>query len=171
MISPVRNPVVFSIDIGKEKYCLNEKANKMSSSTAEEAETNKVLGSKKLTVVSYQKNLQAFLEPLVRFVDKLVTQQNEIHKKVAEKLSQEENDKIKKMVFENGEYGIEKTANRILDFAKALTSEDKASEGQIKNAVKKGFSQAEKKLGTLTEFSQKTKDALMNKIDYWYNNK
>ena len=48
----------------------------------------------------------------------------------------------KKDIAEDGYWGVEKTSDRILDFAKALSGGDKDKADELLNAFKKGFSQA-----------------------------
>ena len=47
-----------------------------------------------------------------------------------------------KDIAEDGYWGVEKTSDRILDFAKALSGGDKDKADELLNAFKKGFSQA-----------------------------
>jgi hypothetical protein len=73
------------------------------------------------------------------------------------------------LIAEDGELGVEKTANRIVDFAKALSGGDKSKIEALKNAVLEGFKEAEKVLGKLPEISQKTYDRVLELFDEWEN--
>jgi hypothetical protein len=71
-------------------------------------------------------------------------------------------------ISENGFWGIEKTATRILDFAKALSGGDITKLGVLKDAVIKGFKQAGASWGEdLPEISQKTYDRVMQGFNDW----
>lgn len=66
-----------------------------------------------------------------------------------------------------GYYGVEKTADRLVEFAKAVSGGDPAKIEKLKEAVKKGFEMAKEALGELPEISQKTYDRVMEKFDEW----
>lgn len=71
-------------------------------------------------------------------------------------------------ISENGEWGIEAVSDRLVAFAKAISGNDKTKVGELKDAIAKGFKEAEKILGgTLPEISQKTYDETMRKLDEW----
>lgn len=69
-------------------------------------------------------------------------------------------------IAEDGYWGVNATSDRIIDFAMALTSGDKSKLGDMLDAFKKGYEQAEKTWGgELPEISQKTYDAVLEKFD------
>ena len=71
---------------------------------------------------------------------------------------------------EDGEWGAEKTAQRILDFAKALCGGDPSKIELLRDAVQKGFSQAEKLWGgQLPDVCGHTYDRVMQLFDEWAN--
>lgn len=71
-------------------------------------------------------------------------------------------------ISEDGEWGVKNTANRILDFAKALSGGDPSKIEYLRAAVEKGFKEAEKTWGgKLPEISQKTYDRVMQGFDDW----
>ncbi len=73
-------------------------------------------------------------------------------------------------IAEDGYWGVEKTSDRILDFAKALSGNDPKKADELLAAFKKGFSQATKSWGkTLPDISQRTYDAVIKKFDAWKN--
>ncbi len=76
---------------------------------------------------------------------------------------------LEAMLGADGEYGVEKTSDRIVDFAIALSGGDKEKAGFLKDAIIQGFKEAEKALGGLPEISQKTYDRVMEKFDAWVN--
>jgi len=72
------------------------------------------------------------------------------------------------MVAEGGYFSIEETAARILDFAVALTGGDPSRIEVMRNAVERGFAQAERMFGgELPEISHRTREAVMNGFDEW----
>jgi len=75
-------------------------------------------------------------------------------------------------IAEDGYYGVEKTSQRIVDFAKALTGGDASKAEEMREAFIKGFKEATKTWGKeLPEISQKTYDAVMDKFDEWVGKK
>ncbi|MGE5472780.1 MAG: hypothetical protein ACM3UU_01015 [Ignavibacteriales bacterium] len=152
MISPVKNNISVPIDMGKAKEASLEQ---QSGNIPDTNNINTYSTGKPLRFVSYSTHSKEFFEPLVRFVDKLVTQESEIYKNISEKDTQDENNYI------------EKSSDKIVDYAKKLSGENKSAAGQIKNAVKQGFKQAQENLGGLPE-AQKILDSVIEKIDSWY---
>lgn len=75
-----------------------------------------------------------------------------------------------KDIAEDGYWGVSKTSDRILDFAKALSGGDKSKAEELLEAFKKGFKQATKSWGkALPDISQRTYDAVVDKFDAWMN--
>lgn len=71
-----------------------------------------------------------------------------------------------KDVAEDGYWGVEKTSDRIIDFATALTGGDPDKIEEMREAFKKGYKQAEKTWGgELPDISKRTYDAVMEKFD------
>lgn len=72
----------------------------------------------------------------------------------------------KDAVSEDGEWGVNKTAQRMFDFAKAYAGDDEAKMEKMMNAFKKGFEQAEKMWGgKLPEISYNTYDKMYELYD------
>lgn len=72
------------------------------------------------------------------------------------------------LVSDDGYWGVEKTAQRIADFAIHAAGDDRTKLDAIKESVMKGFSMAEKAFGgALPPISRKTLDAVMSKLDQW----
>ncbi|HKM22611.1 MAG TPA: hypothetical protein VJZ01_11305 [Lachnospiraceae bacterium] len=68
----------------------------------------------------------------------------------------------------DGYWGVEKTSDRILDMAKALTGGDPDKIEEMRNAFEKGFKQATGAWGKdLPSISSDTYDAVMKKFDAW----
>ncbi|CUI03141.1 hypothetical protein LXA47_06905 [Massilia sp. P8910] len=69
---------------------------------------------------------------------------------------------------EDGEFGVAKVSERILNMAKGAIGDDPSKLAAIRAAVQDGFDEAAKALGgTLPELSQKTQDAIMATFDRW----
>jgi hypothetical protein len=72
------------------------------------------------------------------------------------------------MIEEGGYFSVEETAARMLDFAVALTGGDPAQIEVMRDAVQRGFAQAERMFGgELPEISHETLQAVMNGFDEW----
>lgn len=69
-------------------------------------------------------------------------------------------------IAEDGYWGVKATSDRIIDFATALTGNDKTKLGEMVDAFKKGYEKAEKIWGgKLPEISKQTYDAVLEKFD------
>ncbi len=69
-------------------------------------------------------------------------------------------------IAEDGYWGVKATSDRIIDFATALAGNDKTKLGDMLEAFKKGYAQAEKTWGgKLPEISKQTYDAVIEKFD------
>jgi hypothetical protein len=78
--------------------------------------------------------------------------------------------KAKAAIADDGEFGVEQVASRILDFAKAAIGDDPAKLDAVRAAVQDGFDQAAKIMGgALPDISQKTYEAIMARFDQWQN--
>jgi hypothetical protein len=80
-------------------------------------------------------------------------------------ISQEE---ARKLVAEDGYFGVEQTSDRIVDFAIAAAGGDTGRLNAIREGVETGFNEALKAFGgSLPDISYSTLDAVMNKLDAW----
>ena len=71
-------------------------------------------------------------------------------------------------VAEDGYWGVEKTAERIVSFAKALTGGDSTKVEDMRSAIEKGYKQATKSWGKdLPEISGKTISRVNEMLDKW----
>ena len=75
--------------------------------------------------------------------------------------------KASELIADDGPLGIEAMSDKIVDFAKAVSGGDKGKLATLKNAIDKGFREAERILGKLPEISMKTYDRIMEKLDIW----
>jgi gas vesicle protein len=122
-----------------------------------------------------KRQYEEYLEPFNLYVDKLVNRQLELLKRKNDntliKLENEDMEKLNSLISDDGEFGINKTAGRIFEFAKAISGEDKSKIDQIKEAINKEFSTAESVIGEVTEISHKTHCEVMKRLDKWSNEK
>lgn len=73
-------------------------------------------------------------------------------------------------VAEDGYYGVEATANRLVDFAKALSGGDPSKAEMLKDAFLSAYDQAEEMWGDeLPEISKQTKARTEELFDQWMN--
>lgn len=79
-------------------------------------------------------------------------------------------EQAKKDVAEDGYWGADKTSDRILDFAKALSGDDVSKADKLLEAFKKGFKEATKTWGgELPALCKDTYDMVEKKFDQWKN--
>ena len=70
------------------------------------------------------------------------------------------------LVADDGYFGVEQTAERIVDFAISAFGSDPNKLQQMKDSIDKGFKEAQQAFGgALPEISQKTYTAIMEKLD------
>lgn len=73
-----------------------------------------------------------------------------------------------KMIAEDGPLGVEKTAERIFQFAKAISGGDTGKLDKLRAAIEAGYKEAEKAFGgTLPEISRQTLERVNSKLDAW----
>jgi hypothetical protein len=76
--------------------------------------------------------------------------------------------KAKEDISEDGYYGVRKTSERILDYAKAVTGGDPSKIALMRKSIEKSFEDVRKMVGgELPEISQKTYEAVMKGLDEW----
>ncbi len=82
-----------------------------------------------------------------------------------EEIGQEE---ARKLVADDGYFGVEKTSERIFNFATGIAGGDSSRLDAIKKGVEKGFQEAMDAFGGwLPELSHSTLNAVMTKLDKW----
>ena len=80
--------------------------------------------------------------------------------------------KAQEAISEDGYWGVKQTSDRIVSFATALAGNDPKQLEKMRDAFLKGYKQAEKTWGgKLPEISQKTYDAVLEKLDKLMNPK
>ena len=109
---------------------------------------------------------------LQQLVVNLLTRQNATMDEVLDgktvEVDKEARIEAKDLISEDGEFGVEKTSDRIFQFAIISAGNDKSKLDEIKTAIEEGFKMAEEVFGgELPEISSKTHDAIMNKLDSW----
>lgn len=73
-----------------------------------------------------------------------------------------------KNIADDGEYGVEKTSDRLFEFAKAISGGDTKKLDIMKKAIQDGYDAAEKAFGgELPDISKKTLELTMKKLDEW----
>lgn len=73
-----------------------------------------------------------------------------------------------KDIADDGYWGVNQTADRILSFAKAIAGDDPAKIEEMQKAVEKGFKQAKGMWGgEMPEITGKTYDKVMSGFDEW----
>jgi len=78
--------------------------------------------------------------------------------------------KATEAISDDGYWGVNKTAERLLDFAKTISGGDPTKIETLKTAFKEGFEKAKEAFGgTLPDISQKTYDKVMEGFDAWQN--
>ncbi len=83
-------------------------------------------------------------------------------------VDQETIDTARAAIAEDGEFGVEKTSERLFQFAVAASGGDKANMEKMRAAIEKGFAQAKSAWGgDLPEICNKTYEATMKKLDEW----
>ena len=73
-----------------------------------------------------------------------------------------------KDIAEDGYWGVNKTSDRLVSFAKALSGGDPTKANEMIEAVKKGFKEATKAWGDeLPDISKRTLEAAVKKLEAW----
>lgn len=116
------------------------------------------------------------LRPLRQMVEVLLKKQGMTFKDARLKANEGEMVEIddetraeaQRLISEDGEYGIENTANRLFEFAIALSGNDKTKVNVLKSAIEQGYKAAEEAFGgELPEICKKTLECTMEKLDQW----
>lgn len=71
------------------------------------------------------------------------------------------------LISSKGPLGVEAVSDSIVDFAIAVSGGDKSKLDTLRNAIDKGFREAERILGGLPKISTDTYDRIMEKLDTW----
>ena len=159
----------------KEEFAIQDKYEKS------EVENKKVIYKK-----PEPKRDEATIERVKSEVDQIHNNLKELVRKLLEKqgmtfkdldidgedieIDEETRLEAQKAINEGGELSIESVSDRLVDFAKAITGGNKEKIGLMRDAINKGFEEAEKAFGgKLPEISYKTLERAMEKLDDWAN--
>jgi len=111
-------------------------------------------GVTKNTWKELKKELKELYKELVEFVKEVISNQAKDFRKRIQDLLEDY-------------FSPEKTAERILNFAKSISGGDPSKIELLRNAVEKGFKEVEKIFGKLPEISRKTYELVMKGFDDW----
>ncbi|HHW32193.1 MAG TPA: hypothetical protein GXX20_11080 [Clostridiaceae bacterium] len=123
-----------------------------------------------------KKEAEDALRPLRQMVEELLKKQGMSFKVANPKpyegkmveIDDETRAEAQRLISDDGEYGIENTANRLFEFAKAVSGNDKTKINELKSAIELGYKAAEKAFGgELPEICKKTLERTMEKLDQW----
>lgn len=174
-----KETVVASTENSAVVYEKSEASSKAASATYTAA-TKSAGKADTATIEKLKADAETRFSQLQSLVDKLLTKQSETHKyaTLSDLMTAVKDGKItvdaatveqaKKDVADDGYWGVEQTASRIVDFAKALTGGDSEKIEEMRKAVEKGYKAATKTWGSsLPEISQKTRDRVNELFDQW----
>lgn len=132
------------------------------------------------TIDKLKADAEARYAQLASLVEKLLTKQGDTynHATLGDLMKDVRDGKIavdpslveqaKKDIADDGYWGVEQTADRIVSFAKALTGGDPAKVEEMRKAIEKGYKEAGKLWGDeLPEISQKTHARVNEMLDEW----
>ena len=168
-----------SVEFSEEALAASQAA-KETTETAEAEETKEAQDPKQASrdalIKSLNEQLDAHTQMMQNLVNELLGGKQktegwslaETYRKVAELADPETIEQAKKDIAEDGEWGVEKTSERMFEMAKALSGDDPTKADEMIAAVKKGLKQATEAWGEdLPEISQKTVDATIKKLEEW----
>lgn len=126
--------------------------------------------------LDFQKNTSSFKEMVKNLIEKQGKNYNQVISNASNgkspivKVDDETKASAAEAISENGYWGVNKTSERILEFAKTLSGGDASKINALKNAFKEGFEKAKEAFGgTLPDISQQTYDKVMQGFDEWEN--
>lgn len=124
----------------------------------------------------FARNTESFKKMVEAMIEKQGKKVNQVLKDLAEGkdvkiiVDSETQAAAQAAISEDGYYGVNKTSERIVDFAKALSGGDKSKIETLRKAFKEGFESAKEAFGgELPEISQQTYDKVMQGFDDWAN--
>lgn len=122
----------------------------------------------------FARNTESFKKMVEAMIEKQGKKVNQVLKDLAEgkdvdiTIDSETQAAAQEAISEDGYFGVNKTSERIVDFAKALSGGDKSKLETLRNAFKEGFESAKEAFGgELPDISQKTYDKVMQGFDDW----
>lgn len=122
----------------------------------------------------FGRNTESFKKMVAAMIEKQGLKVNQVLKDLADgknveiKVDSETQAAAQEAISEDGYFGVNKTSERIVDFAKALSGGDKSKIETLRNAFKEGYESAKKDFGgELPDISQQTYDKVMQGFDDW----
>ncbi len=134
------------------------------------------IDTKKLAQIKqeFHKNTESFKVMVRSMIEKQGGNVNEILKALANgeevtiKVDAETRESAQEAISEDGYWGVNKTSERLLEFAKTISGGDKSKIDTLIGAFKEGFKAAEKAFGgELPEISQQTYDKVLEGFEAW----
>lgn len=149
---------------------------------SEPVTSNKIYKTDAATIEKLKTEVNRRTESLRSLVEKMLTKQGQTFDDATDmyallregkvEVDPETKAQAQKDIADDGYWGVEQTAERMVSFAKALTGGDTSKANEMIEAVKKGFEQATKAWGDeLPEISKKTLDAAIGKLEAWRDGK
>jgi hypothetical protein len=119
-------------------------------------------------VARLKQQAEAAKNDLRKLVEELLRRQGKSLPADSPLIDSETIGKAKEAISDDGDYGIEAVSDRIVQFAIAVSGDDKTRFEELKAAIDEGFAAARELLGgALPEISQKTYEATMKKLEQW----
>ena len=126
--------------------------------------------------LDFKKNTESFKEMIRGLIEKQGKNYEEVLSAIRNgespviEIDAETRAKAEEAISDDGYWGVNKTSERILDFAKTISGGDTSKIGLLKDAFKEAFESAKEAFGgKLPDISQKTYDQVMKGFDEWEN--
>ncbi len=165
-----------SVEFSSEAMEAAEAAKESENTEAAENAGGRTQSERDALINSLNQQLDAHVQQMQNLVNQLLGGKTEgitqtladTYRQLAEAADPETIEQAKKDIAEDGEWGVEKTSERMFEMAKALSGDDPTKADEMIAAVKKGFKQATEAWGEdMPEISQKTVDATIKKLEEW----
>lgn len=125
------------------------------------------------TIDKLKKDSDKSYESLKRLVDTMIRRQgkalNFLNSNDVIQVDESARAEANELISLDGPLGVEAMSDNIVDFAIAVSGGDKSKLETLRNAIDKGFREAERILGTLPKISLDTYDRIMDKLNKWEN--
>lgn len=163
---------------GKDCHCAMRHKERTGDAVSEFRKDKVSLHEEHVDVVTYGPTQQVQRKPDAEFSDlrelivRLLLRQSQASEDAESgkgiKVDPQTRAEAQELISEDGYWGVEKTSDRIVQFAIAAAGNDPGKLETIRAAVEKGFAMASDALGSvLPEICLKTHDAIMEKLDAW----
>ena len=165
-----------SVEFSEEALAAAKEAKGTEATEAEDGQVDEKQAARDALIKTLNEQLDAHTQQMQNLVNQLLGGKEktegwslaETYRKVAEAADPETIEQAKKDIAEDGEWGVEKTSERMFQMAKALSGDDPSKADEMIAAVQKGLKQATEAWGEdLPEISQKTVDATIKKLQDW----